>query len=325
MSAPGLCHQMMTPQRDCAAGRLAGRQDTCTCASSPRGVNAAPTSSGDSCVSACCHLPAAVEDCFAEADAKGVEYIWAEVKQVGSCCYRFWHSPVSCSPCTSHIGLAALYVYGRMQTLPPLSIGPPSAWLSHWRLLSSLVLAQPGHFTAACRKPLFLCVHAMPSHDPEHQIMQVGRSAAEVLTEELPALVASLSFKKSMRWRPDAGGWVLGLPTCTPTCTPDQARPGHGQAGSAWSVSAAVAGPACSWAPPPRRALKCAVLFSCMLGFCRLEAWQTMLPSFPLPILQRTRGPSAGCWRCMATRCCPSPTRDCKQARLICVCVPITP
>lgn len=36
--------------------------------------------------------------------------------------------------------------------------------------------------------------------------MQVGRSAAEVLTEELPALVASLSFKKSMRWRPDAGG-----------------------------------------------------------------------------------------------------------------------
>lgn len=27
-------------------------------------------------------LPA-VEDCFAEADAKGVEYVWAEVKQVG--------------------------------------------------------------------------------------------------------------------------------------------------------------------------------------------------------------------------------------------------
>lgn len=27
--------------------------------------------------------PPAVEDCFAEADAKGVEYVWAEVKQVG--------------------------------------------------------------------------------------------------------------------------------------------------------------------------------------------------------------------------------------------------
>lgn len=66
-----------------------------------------------------------VEDCFAEADAKGVEYVWAEVKQV-------------------------------------------------------------------------------------------GRSAAEVLTEELPALVASLSFKKSMRWRPDAAysrplRWLLAL------------------------------------------------------------------------------------------------------------------
>ena len=59
--------------------------------------------------------PFAVEDCFNEADAKGVEYVWAEVKQVGRC-------------------------------------------------------------------------------------------AAEVLTDELPALVGGLSFKKSMRWRPDAGG-----------------------------------------------------------------------------------------------------------------------
>ncbi|PRW56476.1 Glycine-tRNA ligase chloroplastic mitochondrial [Chlorella sorokiniana] len=66
-----------------------------------------------------------VEDCFAEADAKGVEYVWAEVKQV-------------------------------------------------------------------------------------------GRPAAEVLTEELPGLVGSLSFKKSMRWRPDAAysrpmRWLLAL------------------------------------------------------------------------------------------------------------------
>ncbi len=38
----------------------------------------------------------------------------------------------------------------------------------------------------------------------------------QVLTEELPGLVGSLSFKKSMRWRPDAGkkgrGWVVGAP-----------------------------------------------------------------------------------------------------------------
>jgi glycyl-tRNA synthetase len=37
------------------------------------------------------------------------------------------------------------------------------------------------------------------------EVKQVGRSAAEVLTEELSGLLASLSFKKSMRWRPDAG------------------------------------------------------------------------------------------------------------------------
>ncbi|PSC72381.1 Glycine-tRNA ligase chloroplastic mitochondrial [Micractinium conductrix] len=66
-----------------------------------------------------------VEDCFNEADAKGVEYVWAEVKQVGRC-------------------------------------------------------------------------------------------AAEVLTDELPALVGGLSFKKSMRWRPDAAfsrplRWLLAL------------------------------------------------------------------------------------------------------------------
>lgn len=37
------------------------------------------------------------------------------------------------------------------------------------------------------------------------EVKQVGQSAAEVLTQELPALVAGLGFKKSMRWRPDAG------------------------------------------------------------------------------------------------------------------------
>jgi hypothetical protein len=66
-----------------------------------------------------------VEDCFAEADAKGVQYVWAEVKQV-------------------------------------------------------------------------------------------GRSAAAVLTEELPGLLASLTFRKSMRWRPEAAfsrplRWLLAL------------------------------------------------------------------------------------------------------------------
>lgn len=51
----------------------------------------------------------------------------------------------------------------------------------------------------------------------------------------------------------------------------------------------------------------------------------------PLQPMQPTPGRSAGCWRCTATWCCPSPTRGCKQAsRLratpcqqynLCVCV----
>ncbi|KAI3427953.1 hypothetical protein D9Q98_006343 [Chlorella vulgaris] len=48
------------------------------------------------------------------------------------------------------------------------------------------------------------------------EVKQVGRSAAEVLTEELSGLLASLSFKKSMRWRPDAAysrpiRWLLAM------------------------------------------------------------------------------------------------------------------
>lgn len=35
-------------------------------------------------------------------------------------------------------------------------------------------------------------------------VHQIGRSASEVLAEELPTLLASISFKKSMRWRGDA-------------------------------------------------------------------------------------------------------------------------
>jgi glycyl-tRNA synthetase len=42
-------------------------------------------------------------------------------------------------------------------------------------------------------------------------VKQVGRSAGEVLTRELPALVGGLSFKKSMRWRPDAGGQAAAV------------------------------------------------------------------------------------------------------------------
>lgn len=61
----------------------------------------------------------AVEDCFAEADAKGIEYVWAEVKEQ-------------------------------------------------------------------------------------------GRSAAEVLAQELPGVVGGLSFKKSMRWVAGGVGWGGG-------------------------------------------------------------------------------------------------------------------
>ena len=43
------------------------------------------------------------------------------------------------------------------------------------------------------------------------EVKQVGRSAGEVLTRELPALVGGLSFKKSMRWRPDAGGQAAAV------------------------------------------------------------------------------------------------------------------
>lgn len=44
----------------------------------------------------------------------------------------------------------------------------------------------------------------------------MGRPTPEVLTDELPALLGSLSFKKSMRWRPDAAysrplRWLLAL------------------------------------------------------------------------------------------------------------------
>lgn len=47
-------------------------------------------------------------------------------------------------------------------------------------------------------------------------IKDAGRSAAEVLTEELPALIGSISFKKSMRWRGDTAysrpmRWLLAL------------------------------------------------------------------------------------------------------------------
>lgn len=48
------------------------------------------------------------------------------------------------------------------------------------------------------------------------EVKQVGRSAAAVLCEELPALLASLTFRKSMRWRPEAAfsrplRWILAL------------------------------------------------------------------------------------------------------------------
>ncbi|EFN58140.1 hypothetical protein CHLNCDRAFT_141905 [Chlorella variabilis] len=48
------------------------------------------------------------------------------------------------------------------------------------------------------------------------EVKQMGRPAAEVLLEELPALLASLSFKKSMRWRSDTAysrplRWLLAL------------------------------------------------------------------------------------------------------------------
>ncbi|KIZ07293.1 glycyl-tRNA synthetase alpha chain [Monoraphidium neglectum] len=52
-------------------------------------------------------------------------------------------------------------------------------------------------------------------------VKDAGRSAAEVLTDELPALVGSISFKKSMRWRGDTAysrpmRWLLALHGDTP-------------------------------------------------------------------------------------------------------------
>lgn len=48
------------------------------------------------------------------------------------------------------------------------------------------------------------------------EVRQEGRRAAEVLAEELPALLGSISFKKSMRWRGDAAysrplRWIMAL------------------------------------------------------------------------------------------------------------------
>jgi len=53
------------------------------------------------------------------------------------------------------------------------------------------------------------------------EVSDAGRSAAEVLTEELPALVGSISFKKNMRWNSDVTysrpmRWLLALHGDTP-------------------------------------------------------------------------------------------------------------
>ena len=53
------------------------------------------------------------------------------------------------------------------------------------------------------------------------EVSDAGRSAAEVLAEELPALVGSISFKKNMRWNSDVTysrpmRWLVALHGDTP-------------------------------------------------------------------------------------------------------------
>ena len=138
---------------------------------------------------------AAVEDCFAEADSKGVEYVWAEVKQEGR-------------------SAAEVRAGGRARVCFEGRVGVRTGMLSGG--------VQTGQRSHGQRRDAE-CIPLLPPADAHvtHRLSPPNaclpaRLPLQVLTEELPALVGGISFRKSMRWRPEAASsrplrWLLAL------------------------------------------------------------------------------------------------------------------